>query len=175
MLRDHGRPRQDHEPSPNDHASQPAETTSAATAWNGYVFVRPAAVGGLGHVGWGFVQSATTCVFGGTENTGSWPVVLPGFDNAAWHRHDSFAQMLTRMRARGYSYYKVCPGVGFPQRALNEAVRAEGSGYVGVANNCMDHAYNVLTRYGVIPLPWPSHRITPNSWFDMISGPALVV
>ncbi len=158
-----------------------------------YIFVRwknPVAGVDVGHVGWGFEMDGQFCC-GGTENVKGDLVIPPGKPNNAWLKVVNMEQdMLEEMRqdhfAQGnrYDAYK-CVSIQNPNidGALSEARANKNKGFIGVGNNCLDHACSVLEKYGVPwhdhqgkpawGMPWKQTNPKPNDWFNAwkVTGP----
>ena len=145
------------------------------TSGSAVVFLRrdgaPLPPGCAGHVGWAFRQGDGTYMFGSTENTGGWPIVLPGGDNGAWHAEESLQDAIDAMSARNYDAYKVAVFRDpHADAALACVAVVEASGYTAAGNNCLDHCCAVLKAYGQPDLPWPSTHPSPNDWFAAYNG-----
>jgi len=153
------------------------------------VFLAPqgAPIAGLytGHVGWAFLEGGTSnWIFGATENVSGRPFVKPGDNNYAWvsngpwagTRGSVLATVAGQLAIGGTVYH----GAGYYtmyrcQNTSNSSVGAavaranaiKGYGYGFVTDNCMDHAYNVLTTYGgsMIYPAVNTQYWTPNGWF----------
>ncbi len=157
------------------------------------VFLAPTGAFNLGHVGWAFLEGGTSnWIFGATENRSGLPFVKPGDNNYAWVLNGpwagprgsvlaTFAGQLTLGGTvyHGAGYYTQVRCQNTPSSAVGAAVaRAnaiKGYGYGVVTDNCMDHAYNVLTTYGASLVDPASNRAywAPNVWFialGVVSG-----
>jgi hypothetical protein len=143
----------------------------------GIVFIRPFDVGGAGHLGWGFLAKDTdkddVYYYGATETDPERPraQVPKGGFIGFWREKGTKADMLAAMgkgKTKPYEFYKQIPcSPCTPHTAhrLSEDIR--GGGYDVVFNNCQNHTYEILKAYGCT-LPWPSSRITPRVWYDLL-------
>jgi hypothetical protein len=75
------------------------------------------------------------------------------------------------MRFRDYDLFKLLDVANPDPGAADGTVAwVATQPYVVVLRNCMDATYDVLRSYGVSGLPLPMLEITPNNWFDRLSG-----
>lgn len=147
-----------------------------------YVFLRPEAVFGAGHVGVGYeirtyfdgVQNSVEYIYGGVENSRGAAVVIPGQNNGGWSRASSTgASMLNYMKDNyGYSKYKfktalIALSSSQKTNALNRVIAFPYRGYIVANNNCMNASYDVLIDLGTSGVTWPSSwdRWAPGSWY----------
>jgi hypothetical protein len=134
------------------------------------VFNAPNAAFGNGHVGWAFeVGISGQWIFGATDdNAAGDPYVPPGAFNGAWVGSGSGAAARAAFRASpiGYTRYRcintLTSAVG---GAIQQANAAKGWGYTLFTNNCLDHAYRILSTYRGNVMPPPSTTIIPNDAF----------
>jgi len=134
-----------------------------------------------GHVGWAFLEGGTSnWIFGATENRSGWPFVKPGDNNYAWVSNGPWDSVLATFAGQlviggtfyhGADYYTQFRCQNTSNSSVGAAVaRAnaiKGYGYGFVTDNCLDHAYNVLTTYGG-SMVYPASNSgfwTPNGWF----------
>lgn len=140
-----------------------------------YVFMRPTDALTFGHMGWGIQLSDGSYYCGATENPMnvqdlSKTLAVPnGQDIHSWTmRFNTEADMFARMRSMSYTKWKGL-AVANPQVANAKSLidRIKDRGYGGIGNNCMDHAFDVFTYYGVswTKLPLKSTFPVPNEWF----------
>ncbi len=135
---------------------------------------------GEGHVGWGYqVGGTTTYVFGATEGSNAWNGYADkGQFNGFWSGQGNRNAMLAAFRGtyggRHQNYY-----TGYRcERVANSAVGAanakvtwaKNNGYNVFGNNCMDHAYAILSAYGANGMEAPWWAVEPNTWFDQLSS-----
>lgn len=134
------------------------------------MFNAPNAAAGLGHVGWAFeVGSSGKWIFGATDDDAAGdPYVAPGSYNGAWVGSGGFGAVSSAFRAStiGYTRYR-CHAT--PTSAVGgaeqQASAAKGWGYTLIGNNCLDHAYRILTTYRGDVMPSPALTIIPNDAF----------
>ena len=165
-----------------------------------FAFVRRSGAFGLGHVGWGYTYSADyewgnwegqaaiagkppysgffgRC--GSTENGSGWPIRWKHIDDF-WTEQvldrDSMGVQMDHPPPFGgkympYGEYKVMR-VESPNVTAAEAMvlRVSQSDYVLGPSDCLNHARDVLTAYGVNSLPWATTNPIPNGWFDAVDG-----
>ncbi|WP_433178089.1 hypothetical protein [Actinoallomurus sp. CA-150999] len=134
------------------------------------MFNAPSAVLGAGHVGWAFeVGTSGQWVFGATDDNAAGDyAVPPGQYNGAWTGSGDFtaARNTFRDSSIGYTRYR-CKNT--PTSAVGGATQlandAKNWGYTAFGNNCLDHAWTILTAYrgGEMPDPWSN--IIPNNFF----------
>ncbi len=150
------------------------------------VFLAPTGASNLGHVGWAFLEGGTSnWIFGATENRSGRPFVKPGDNNDAWVSNGPWAgprgSVLATFAGQLVSGGTVYHGAGYYtmyrcQHTSSSSVGAavaranaiKGYGYGVVTDNCMDHAYNVLTTYGASLANPASGYWTPNGWFGAL-------
>ena len=134
------------------------------------MFNAPNAASGFGHVGWAFeVGTSGQWVFGATDDDPAGdPYVAQGNYNGAWSSSGNFNAALGTFRAStiGYTRYRC---VNTPTSAVGAAVQqanaAPGWGYTLFGNNCLDHAYRILTTYRGGVMSSPSLTIIPDDAF----------
>lgn len=173
--------------------ARPGQAAYARGAGRVCVFLAPSGTFNLGHVGWAFLEGGTSnWIFGATENRSNLPFVKPGDNNYAWvlngpwagPRGSVLATFAGQLSIGGTFYH----GAGYYtqvrcQNTSNSSVGAavaranaiKGYGYGVVTDNCMDHAYNVLTTYGGNLVNPASNRAywSPTVWFvalGVVSG-----
>lgn len=151
-----------------------------------YIFQRPAAAFGNGHVGVGYevrtysdgAQTNVTYYFGGVENPNGQPTVANGSYNGGWWSTATTGTgMLNIMKnSYGYNNYKFKTAFTAITPAQNTAGYNRlnsfaGRGYGLFGNNCMNASYEVLTDIGTAGVAWPSTNWAPNKWYtDTTSG-----
>ena len=159
---------------------QPAPVTTTYTVKQ-YIFQRPNAAFGAGHVGVGFevrtytngAQSNITYYYGAVENSGGSGIVLPGGNNGGWSGYTGTgANMLSIMKnTYGYVNYKF--KAAFTNLSLNQRNNAYAKlanfpnrGYILATNNCMNAAWDVLWELGTTNVAWVENNYLPNSWYN---------
>ncbi len=146
-----------------------------------YIFQRPAAAFGLGHVGVGFevrtytngVQSNITYYYGGVENAGGSAIVLPGGNNGGWSGYTStgasmFSIMKNTYGYKNYKYKTAFTALSATQRNNGYAKLANfpNRGYVLATNNCMNACWDVLWEIGTQNVAWVENNYFPNDWYN---------
>ena len=146
-----------------------------------YIFQRPAAAFGLGHVGVGFevrtytngVQSNITYYYGGVENAGGQAIVLPGGNNGGWSGYTATGAAMFSIMKNTYGYVNYKFKTSFT--ALSAAQRNNGyaklanfpnRGYVLATNNCMNACWDVLWEIGTQNVAWVENNYFPNDWYN---------
>ncbi len=160
--------------------SQPAPVTTTYTVKQ-YIFQRPAAAFGAGHVGVGFevrtytngAQSNITYYYGAVENGAGSPIVLPGGNNGGWSGYTATgANMFSIMKnTYGYVNYKfkaAFTNLSATQRnnAYAKLANFPNRGYVLATNNCMNACWDVLWELGTSNVAWVENNYLPNSWYN---------
>ncbi len=118
---------------------------------------------GLGHVGWGFLSSGSTWIFGATEGSGQ-----------VWQSSGSWDTMLNTFGSgtkfsRGPGYYTAyrCANVASsnPTLAYNTALSGAARPYQALTDNCLTRAVQIFTAYGAGSLP-PASDTSPNYYYS---------
>ena len=148
-----------------------------------YIFQRPAAALGAGHVGVGYqvrrfyngTPVEVSYHYGAVENNQGYPVVIPmNGNNGGWNRiTDNSAQMIETMKNYyGYKYfkYKVQFTDATESQVNNAGLKMSGlanRGYVLAGNNCMNAVYDVLKELGTTGVPLiVISNYAPNNWYN---------
>lgn len=134
------------------------------------MFNAPDAAAGFGHVGWAFEEGTTGhWYFGSTDdNAAGDPYVPAGAYNGAWIGSGDFSTTTSAFARSsiGYTRYRclntATSAVG---GAVQQGNAAKGWGYNVYRNNCLDHAYVILTTYRGDVMPPPSLTVIPNNHF----------
>lgn len=138
-------------------------------------FDAPNAAASQGHVGWAFYEPGhgDSWYYGSTDDNANGDFyVPPGSYNGAYIRHaTAFYQVTSWFKYNhiGYTGYR-CKNT--PTSAVGGAVQAgqaaSGWGYTLIGNNCLNHAYRILTTYRGDAAPVPGSESwlnTPNQYF----------
>jgi hypothetical protein len=138
-------------------------------------FDAPNAASFQGHVGWAFSEPGhgDSWYYGATDDDANGdPYVPAGSYNGAYISHAiAFSQVTSWFKANsiGYTSYRC---MNTPTSAVGAAMQAgqaaSGWGYTLIGNNCLDHAYRILTAYRGDAAPIPGSEqwlVTPNQYF----------
>ena len=152
-------------------------TNSKAVKVRAYIFNRFAGANFAGHDGVGYeiintnsqgVETTRKFFFGGVENSQAQLNIASGAMNFGWYSSaDTKQEMLNSMKfSYGYDTYKETTSLNSPDcQAVSESFNLlqnfSQRGYKLLGNNCMDAAYDVVTKFGFFS-PNPS---TFNSLF----------
>jgi hypothetical protein len=76
------------------------------------------------------------------------------------------AEMLSTLKGRNYVSYNCEPVSNSDVTDAETAtIATENAGYNLTGNNCLDHAYRILSAYNASGLPMPDIFLLPNAWF----------
>lgn len=139
------------------------------------VFLRrngaPLPPGCAGHVGWAFQLANGLHFYGSTENPQGLPFINPGDDNGWWGMTGDNQKIITDFEARHYDGYKICTvQIANPDAAMATALDKKQCGYGFLTDNCLDHAWDILSAYGVVGMPLKQLHPSPNDWFALFNG-----
>ena len=146
-----------------------------------YIFQRPNAAFGAGHVGVGYevrtfsngVQSNIKYYFGGVENgQGSPSVPAGGFNGGWWSTASTGAAMFSIMR-NSYGYVNVKFRIAYSNlsdsrriNAYNRISKFPSRGYILASNNCMNASWDVLSELATPNVAWVEFNYAPNRWYS---------
>ena len=158
------------------------ETSRAATTYTvkQYIFQRPNAAFGAGHVGVGYevrsyangVQTDIKYHFGAVENgQGSANVPAGGYNGGWWSTASTGAAMFSIMR-NSYGYVNVKFRIAYSSlsdsrriNAYNRISQFPSRGYLLATNNCMNASWDVLSELATPNVAWVENNYAPNSWY----------
>lgn len=145
-----------------------------------YIFQRPNAAFGYGHVGVGYevrtysngVQSNIKYYFGGVENGQGSPGVPAGGNNGGWWSTASTGAAMYSVMRNSYGYVNVKFRIAYSSlsntrriNALNRISRFPSRGYLLATNNCMNACWDVLSELATPNVAWVQNNYAPNDWY----------
>ncbi|HEX8575055.1 MAG TPA: hypothetical protein VF677_02055 [Flavobacterium sp.] len=145
-----------------------------------YIFQRPNAAFGAGHVGVGYelrtysngVQSNIKYYFGSVENSQGSPSVPRGGYNAGWWSTASTGAAMFSIMKNSYGYKNVKFRIAFSNlsdsrriNAYNQINTFPGRGYLVAGNNCMNACWDVLSELATPNVAWVERNYAPNVWY----------
>jgi len=174
--------------------ASPKETSSENEASRGvaitykvkqYIFQRPVAAFGSGHVGVGYevrtysngVQSNIKYYFGAVENGQGSPRVPAGGNNGGWWQSASTGAAMFSVMKNSYGYKNVKFRIAYSNlsdtrrnNALNRISKFPSRGYLLATNNCMNACWDVLSELATPNVAWVENNILPNAWYNMTTN-----
>lgn len=147
-----------------------------------YIFQRPNAAFGAGHVGVGYelrtfsnnVQTNIKYYFGGVENGQGSPNVPAGGFNGGWWSITSSGSSMFSIMKNSYGYknvkFRIANSSLSNQRRINAYNRISqfpSRGYLLATNNCMNASWDVLSELATPNVAWVENNYKPNNWYNM--------